>query len=183
MVQWIVVMKIQPSICLDDWGKPRKNPSQVGRHLDSNPGSPECESRALLRATHFVYFWRRETLPTLEVTSHIPQQCQSLPIWTTSLSTTGCYKNKYTIQFLWMACISRFSTAILSVETELALGTIRVKYPLITASCIHEPRRWHQIGGTNFDEYISLKLLKWHLENRAKVHPIFFALQNWSIPT
>ena len=26
MVKWIVVMKIQPSICLDD-------PSQVGRHL------------------------------------------------------------------------------------------------------------------------------------------------------
>ena len=45
-----------------------------------------------------------------------------------SLSTTGCYKNKYTIQFLWMACISRFVTAILSAETELALGTIRVKH-------------------------------------------------------
>ena len=26
MVKWIVVMKIQPSICLDDWGKPRKKP-------------------------------------------------------------------------------------------------------------------------------------------------------------
>ena len=41
-------MKIQPSICLDDWGKPRKNHSQVGRHRDSNPGPPECESRALI---------------------------------------------------------------------------------------------------------------------------------------
>ena len=30
MVKWIVVMKIQPSICLDDWGKPQKIPSQVG---------------------------------------------------------------------------------------------------------------------------------------------------------
>ena len=45
MVKWIVVMKIQPSICLDDWGKPRKN-----RHRDLNPGPPECESRALPRS-------------------------------------------------------------------------------------------------------------------------------------
>ena len=50
MVKWIVVMKIKSSICLDDWGKPRKNPSQVGRHRDSNQGPPECESRALPRS-------------------------------------------------------------------------------------------------------------------------------------
>ena len=29
MVKWIVVMKIQPSICLDDWGKPRKTPVRL----------------------------------------------------------------------------------------------------------------------------------------------------------
>ena len=34
-------------ICFDDWGKPRKNLSQVDRHQDLNPGPPECESRAL----------------------------------------------------------------------------------------------------------------------------------------
>ena len=50
MVKWIVVMKIQPSICHDEWGKPRKNPNQVGRHRDLNPGPPECESRALPRS-------------------------------------------------------------------------------------------------------------------------------------
>ena len=236
-------MKIQPSICLDDWGKPRKKPSQVGRHRDSQlysegmcfflsivgskhlsirnpswailsivrlillhskhnygrwglswciwkcslrmlsismwwvitwhetPGltshprsaalqSEICETRdnlALSRtyvcitianttcenensyngqilnvalivprgweigckqscikcqknsATHFVYFWSHKTLHNtdLEATSCIPQQGQSLHIWTTSLSTTGCYKNKYTIQFLSMPCISR----------------------------------------------------------------------------
>ena len=50
MVQWIVVMKIQPSICLDDWGKLRKTPSQVGGHRDLNPRPPECESRALPRS-------------------------------------------------------------------------------------------------------------------------------------
>ena len=79
-------------------------------------------------ATHFVYFRSRRTLPYthLEATSYIPQQGQCLHIWTTSLSTTGCYKNMYTIQFLWMACISRFAMAILSGEIELALGTIRV---------------------------------------------------------
>ena len=79
-------------------------------------------------ATHFAYFRSRKTLPYthLEATSYIPQQCQSLHICTTSLSTTGSYKNKYTIQFLWMACISRFVAAILSGETDLALGTIRV---------------------------------------------------------
>ena len=84
-------------------------------------------------ATHFVYFLNRKTLPYLEATSYIPQQGQSLHIWTTSLSTTGCYKNKYTIQFLWMVCISRFSAAISSSETELALGTVRVKEYLGTA--------------------------------------------------
>ena len=50
MVKWIVVMKIQPSTCLNDWRKPRKNLSQVGRHRDLNPGHPECESRALPRS-------------------------------------------------------------------------------------------------------------------------------------
>ena len=32
------------------YGKPRKNPSQVGRHRDSNPGPPECESRTIPRS-------------------------------------------------------------------------------------------------------------------------------------
>ena len=56
MVKWIVVMKIQPSICLDDWGKPRKNLSQVGRHRDLNPGPPECKSHALPRSHLAWYF-------------------------------------------------------------------------------------------------------------------------------
>ena len=89
----------------------------------------KCQGKS---ATHFVYFWSRKNLPYthLETTSYIPQQGQSLHIWTTSLSTTGCYKNKYIIQFLWMACISQFATAILSSETELTLGTIRVNIML-----------------------------------------------------
>ena len=80
-------------------------------------------------AIHFVYFWSRKTLTCthLEATSYIPQQGQSLHIWTTSLSTTGCYKNKYTVLVLRLACISRFAAAILSGEIELALSTIRVK--------------------------------------------------------
>ena len=49
---------------------------------------------------------------------YIPQQGQSLHIWNTSLSTTGCYKNKYTIQFFLLACISRFAAAIWSCETQ-----------------------------------------------------------------
>ena len=86
----------------------------------------KCQGKTL---THFVYFWSRKTLhyTHLEATSYILQQGQSLHFWTTSLFTTGCYKNKYTTQFLWMACISRFATAILNSETELALGTVRVK--------------------------------------------------------
>ena len=85
----------------------------------------KCQGKS---TTHYVYFWSRKTLhyTYLEATSYIPQQDQRLHFWSTSLSTTGCYKNKYTISFLWMACISRFATAILSSETELALGTIRV---------------------------------------------------------
>ena len=50
MVKWIVVMKIQPSIYLDDCKKPRKNPSQVDRDWDLNLGPSECESRALPRS-------------------------------------------------------------------------------------------------------------------------------------
>ena len=86
-----------------------------------------CQGKS---ATHFIYFWSCKTLPYthLEVTSYIPQQGQSLHIWTTPLSTTGCYKNKYTIHLLWVVCISRFASAILSGETELALGTIRVNH-------------------------------------------------------
>ena len=84
-----------------------------------------CQGKS---ATHFVYFWNRKTLPYthLEATSYIPQQGQSLLIWNTSLSTTGCYKNKYTIEVLKLACMSRFAAAISSSKTELALGTIRV---------------------------------------------------------
>ena len=57
-----------------------------------------CQGKS---ATHFVYFCSLKTLPYthLEAISYIPQQGQSLHIWNTSLSTTGCYKNKYTIQF------------------------------------------------------------------------------------
>ena len=39
-----------------------------------------------------------------------------------------------------MACISRFATAILSGETELALGTIRVNLPLIGTVPLRDPR-------------------------------------------
>ena len=59
-------MKIQPSICLDNWGKPWKNPSQVGRHRDLNQGPPECESRTLPRnhlARDYYYYDHRTVLP------------------------------------------------------------------------------------------------------------------------
>ena len=44
------VSRDSKTICLDDWGKPRKTPRQVGRHRDSNRGPPEWESRALPRS-------------------------------------------------------------------------------------------------------------------------------------
>ena len=85
----------------------------------------------------FCLFLKSKTLnyTHLEATSYIPQQGQSLHFWTTSLFTTGCYKNKYTIQFLWMACISRFAMAILSGETDLAFGTIRVNIRINKHRC------------------------------------------------
>ena len=43
MVKWIVIMKIQPSICFDDWRKQWKNPSQGGRDRDLNSGPPKFE--------------------------------------------------------------------------------------------------------------------------------------------
>ena len=55
MLKWIMVMKIQPSICLDDRGKSRKNPSQVGRHRDLNQGPPQFESHVLPRS-HLAWF-------------------------------------------------------------------------------------------------------------------------------
>ena len=44
--QWIVVMKIQPSICLMIEENHEKT-CKVDRHRDLNPGPPECESRVL----------------------------------------------------------------------------------------------------------------------------------------
>ena len=100
----------------------------------------KCQGKS---ATNFVYFRSRKTLPYthLESTSYIPQQGQRLHIWTTFLSTTGCYKNEYTIQFLWIACMSRFATAILSSETELVLDTIRVKQCFVYRRSWVYPRR------------------------------------------
>ena len=83
---------------------------------------------------------------------YIPQQGQSFHILTTSLSTTGCYKNKYTIKFFWVACISRFAIAILSGETELALGTIRVN---IMSYLIWNKNVWF---ATYFYKYIHFNL-------------------------
>ena len=65
MVKWIVVMKIQPSICLDDGGKPRKSPSEVGWHRDLNQGPPERESRALPRS-HLARCERFISKPVIE---------------------------------------------------------------------------------------------------------------------
>ena len=39
MVKWIVVMKIQPSICLDEWGKPRKKPQSGWSAPAFKPGT------------------------------------------------------------------------------------------------------------------------------------------------
>ena len=47
MVQWIIVMKIKPSICLGDWRKPWKNSSQVGWNRDLNSGPSKFESSVL----------------------------------------------------------------------------------------------------------------------------------------
>ena len=46
MVKWIMVMKIQPRICLDDWRKSPKN-SQIVRHRNLNPRPSEYESSVL----------------------------------------------------------------------------------------------------------------------------------------
>ena len=70
MVKCIVIMKIQPSICLDDWGKPRKNPKQVGRHRDSNPEPSECESRALPRS-HLARYRFNVNIHTVEIWQHL----------------------------------------------------------------------------------------------------------------
>ena len=46
MVKWIVGNE-NPTQTEENHGK---NPSQVGRHQDLNPGPPKCESRALPRS-------------------------------------------------------------------------------------------------------------------------------------
>ena len=53
----VLVMKIQPSTCLQDSGKPRRNLSYVGRHRVSNQRALECESRALPRS-HLAPWFR-----------------------------------------------------------------------------------------------------------------------------
>ena len=61
MVKWIVVMKIEPSICLDNWGKSRKTPVKIGRHWNFNPEPPEYKSSVLslrhLSRYLFVVSW------------------------------------------------------------------------------------------------------------------------------
>ena len=48
MAKWIVIMKIQPSICLDVLRKPRKkNSSQIGQHRNLNSGPPEYACKVL----------------------------------------------------------------------------------------------------------------------------------------
>ena len=128
-------IKLQFNMCLGFWYLNPYSAKSLGDRLYANLHKMPGNS-----ANHFVYFWSHKTLPYthLEATSYIPQQGQSLHIWITALSTTDCYKNKYTIQFLWVACISRFATAILSGETELPLCTIRVKFDSRTDFVIYE---------------------------------------------
>ena len=52
-----------------------------------------------------------------------------------------------------MASISRFATAILSGETELALGTIRVKVPLI----LRVGRKWKGQAGDNYNSTLNIE--------------------------
>ena len=86
-------------------------------------------------------------------------------------------KNKYTIQFLWMACISRFATPISTSETELALGTIRVNdINRITASEIKLMRA--TAGYTRWDHKRNEDVLR-ELQLESVVHFINNYQLNW----
>ena len=61
----------------------------------------------------FYLFFKVVKLPHIHIWNNLhklQKQDQSLHIWTTSPSTADCYKNKYTIQFLSLPCISRLAT-------------------------------------------------------------------------
>ena len=49
-----MVVKIQPRICLNHWGKPRNNPNRVGRHRDLNQG-PRALPRKYKNKTNKSY--------------------------------------------------------------------------------------------------------------------------------
>ena len=95
-----------------------------GWEIGSKQPCIKCQKNS---ATQFVCFWSRKTLPYthLEQPSYIPQQGQSLHIWTTSPSTTDCYKISTLYNFYQCSVLGDRLVAILSGETELALG-IRV---------------------------------------------------------
>ena len=136
MVKCIVVMKIQPSICLHDWGKPRRNSSQVGWYQDLNAGPPECESRALPRSHlawyyYYYYYYYISTNKNGRTEWHLPktdgnvvrpagERCQDIDetkwklifrfiyVLATLLSVLGKCRS-VPFPFLFVSCLSRFS--------------------------------------------------------------------------
>ena len=140
-----------------------------------------CQGKS---ATNFFYFWSCKTPPRhiWKPRQYIPQQGRSLHIWTTSLSTTGCYKNKYIIKFFWVVCISRFATAILSGETELALGTIRVnqspasKYPPQLPPALPKSLSRRTVTKTRTDGHTSPLQIMMHLLIRLERFAFFYGI-------
>ena len=93
-----------------------KNPTEIhgaltlivprGREIGSK--QPCIKGRKTRQLILFIFEFVK--LPPLHIWNNLhklQKQGQSLHISKTSPSTTGCYKNKYTIQFLSMPCISR----------------------------------------------------------------------------
>ena len=97
-----------------------------GREIGSKQPRLKCQKNS---STHFVYFWSLKT-PPIQIWNNLhklQKQGQSLHIWTTSTSTTDCYKLNTLYNFYHYRVLADLLPAILSGETELALGTKRDK--------------------------------------------------------
>ena len=70
MDKWIVVMKIQPSICLDDWGKPRKKTQSDWSAPGFEPGTSRMRVLCVAKNNVFRGFLRKWALLMLQTFRH-----------------------------------------------------------------------------------------------------------------
>ena len=118
MIKWIVVKKIQPSICLDDWGKPRKKP-QSGW---SAPGFEPGTSRILLVFFFYSLLFRDAS------TSLVISRLGSLGVYQKAVYSCCCVANVHLLKFtdfnfydIWIWWIMVKRIVVMKIQPSICL--------------------------------------------------------------